>query len=163
MGTGNYIYIWYPSTGLNDSTLANPIANPTETTEYVVFVIDSTGCAGTDNVIVNVVAPFTDNGGSKDDTESFGGSKDDFYSFEVFPNPTQDMIHLSLKGSGTGTEQLAYIEILNSIGNKVYEAHPNFSHTMNRSIDLSSLAAGNYIVNVTLDQQRFTRKVTLIK
>ncbi|MFA5475495.1 MAG: C25 family cysteine peptidase [Bacteroidales bacterium] len=39
-GSGFYTYLWTPPTGLNDPTIANPIASPTETTVYTVEVSD---------------------------------------------------------------------------------------------------------------------------
>ena len=59
----SYSYVWGPTTGLSSSTVANPIANPTITTEYTVFVIDqTTGCAGTDIVRVGVIPELTPSG-----------------------------------------------------------------------------------------------------
>ena len=44
-----------PLTGLSDATIANPTANPSETTEYVVTVLNNTtGCTSTDTVTVFV-------------------------------------------------------------------------------------------------------------
>jgi hypothetical protein len=52
--SGN-IYAWSPATGLSSATVANPIANPTMTTTYIVTVTTiSTGCAATDQVTVTV-------------------------------------------------------------------------------------------------------------
>ncbi len=35
---------WYPKAGLNDSTIANPIATPSKTTDYIAYVKDAQGC-----------------------------------------------------------------------------------------------------------------------
>lgn len=35
-GGGLFTYLWTPATGLSDDTIANPVANPTQTTTYVV-------------------------------------------------------------------------------------------------------------------------------
>ncbi|MBI2968985.1 MAG: PKD domain-containing protein [Bacteroidetes bacterium] len=48
-------YNWSPSSLLNNSTIANPIANPQQTTTYYVTVIDSNGCEANDSVIVYVI------------------------------------------------------------------------------------------------------------
>ncbi|MBI3500657.1 MAG: gliding motility-associated C-terminal domain-containing protein [Bacteroidetes bacterium] len=48
-------YQWNPSTGLNNSTLANPTASPTATTTYVVTASTFT-CSGTATVVVVVNA-----------------------------------------------------------------------------------------------------------
>lgn len=47
-------YSWYPGYGLDDSTIANPVANPTVTTSYIVTVTDNLGCHHTEQHKVNV-------------------------------------------------------------------------------------------------------------
>jgi gliding motility-associated-like protein len=52
---GGDSYSWSPATGLSDATVANPIANPSETTEYIVTVQNNTtGCVSNDTVLVTV-------------------------------------------------------------------------------------------------------------
>lgn len=53
-GTSPYTYAWSPATGLNDATVANPVATPADTTIYVLTITDSKGCSDTDTVIVYV-------------------------------------------------------------------------------------------------------------
>ncbi len=48
------IYAWSPAAGLSDAGIANPIAFPTETTNYTVTYTSSNGCVATDNVKVTV-------------------------------------------------------------------------------------------------------------
>jgi hypothetical protein len=55
-GEGPYTYFWSPDAGLNDETIANPVAKPAVTTTYTVLVTDENGCTATANVTV-VVAP----------------------------------------------------------------------------------------------------------
>lgn len=51
---GPFTYRWVPGTGLNDSTIANPMASPTDTTVYTLFVAYE-GCEGSPaSVTVNV-------------------------------------------------------------------------------------------------------------
>jgi gliding motility-associated-like protein len=47
-------YSWSPSTGLNDATIANPIANPTATTIYTLTAADGT-CTAISTVKVTVI------------------------------------------------------------------------------------------------------------
>lgn len=57
--TPNTTYAWVPATGLNNTTLSNPTANPTITTNYTVTsTTTGAGCtvANTDIVVVNVSA-----------------------------------------------------------------------------------------------------------
>jgi hypothetical protein len=51
--TGGITYLWSPSLGLSDTTIANPIASPNQTTTYTVLVSGSCGTA-IDNITVNV-------------------------------------------------------------------------------------------------------------
>jgi gliding motility-associated-like protein len=46
-------YLWSPSLTLNDDTLANPTASPSDTITYFLTVSDEKGCTATDSVIVN--------------------------------------------------------------------------------------------------------------
>ena len=54
-GNGIYTYSWTPSAGLNDTTLANPTASPSDTTTYIVTVTDSNGCIATDSMKLSVL------------------------------------------------------------------------------------------------------------
>ena len=59
-GTDPYTYLWSPTTGLDDPTLANPTASPGTTTTYTVTVTDSaspTPATATDSVLVSFTAP----------------------------------------------------------------------------------------------------------
>lgn len=50
-----YDYQWTPSTGLNDSSLSNPIATVSSSITYQVTVIDQfTSCVAQDSVVINV-------------------------------------------------------------------------------------------------------------
>ncbi len=52
--TGGNSYVWTPSTGLSNDTIANPIACPTVTTNYIVNISDTNSCAGIDSVEISV-------------------------------------------------------------------------------------------------------------
>jgi hypothetical protein len=51
--SGGFIYNWLPATGLSNSTVNNPLAFPTQSTQYTVTVSDNV-CIGTDSVWVFV-------------------------------------------------------------------------------------------------------------
>ena len=52
--TGGGTYSWAPSTGLSDTAILNPVANPDSTTTYYVTVTDANGCTNIDSVTVFV-------------------------------------------------------------------------------------------------------------
>src|SRR5205085_3397058 len=52
--TGGNNCSWFPSVGLSNPTICNPIATPDVTTTYYVTVTDANGCTNTDSVTVFV-------------------------------------------------------------------------------------------------------------
>jgi len=50
---GNH-FLWNPSEGLSNDTIANPIAFPQSTTKYFVTVTDSNVCSSTDSVLISI-------------------------------------------------------------------------------------------------------------
>ena len=52
--SGGQTYSWSPATGLSDPLIANPIADPINTTTYTVTVTSANGCTSTDQVTVTV-------------------------------------------------------------------------------------------------------------
>ncbi|MGZ8537168.1 MAG: PKD domain-containing protein, partial [Flavisolibacter sp.] len=55
---GGATYTWTPATGLNNASIASPIASPATSTLYKVKVVTDKGCAQTDSVMINVAQPF---------------------------------------------------------------------------------------------------------
>jgi gliding motility-associated-like protein len=53
--SGGVSYSWAPSAGLSNSSIANPVAAPTTSTAYCVFVFDANGCYDSSCVIVIVI------------------------------------------------------------------------------------------------------------
>ncbi len=54
--TGGLNYQWSPTTGLNNSTIANPVASPSNLTTYIVVVTDVNGCTDDDQVTIDINA-----------------------------------------------------------------------------------------------------------
>ena len=54
-GTTPYTWSWSPTDGLSSSTVSNPTASPTSTTNYTVTATDSEGeCSGSDSITIEV-------------------------------------------------------------------------------------------------------------
>lgn len=53
-GVSPYTYLWSPGTGLNSTSIANPVAAPSVTTAYTVTVTDNAGCIASDEIIVSL-------------------------------------------------------------------------------------------------------------
>lgn len=54
-GTGVTTFTWKPTTGLSAANIANPIANPTETTTYEVTGFTANGCIRSSKVTITVI------------------------------------------------------------------------------------------------------------
>ncbi len=64
---GTYTYSWAPTTGLSNSSVSNPVANPSSTTEYIVTTVDQNNCVVKDSVTLTVSGNLLD--GSPDQTD----------------------------------------------------------------------------------------------
>jgi gliding motility-associated-like protein len=57
--TGGSTYSWYsPFSTFNDSTLANPLVTPSQTTTYIVTIKNDSGCVKTEHVKIWVTQPI---------------------------------------------------------------------------------------------------------
>jgi gliding motility-associated-like protein len=56
--TGGTTYRWTPATGLSNPNIANPIANPTQTTRYTVTISNPQGCSKDTSVLITVANPL---------------------------------------------------------------------------------------------------------
>lgn len=54
-GTAPYVYSWLPYIGLNNDSIANPLAGPNQQTTFTLTVVDAKGCMDKDVVTVFVV------------------------------------------------------------------------------------------------------------
>lgn len=79
-------------------------------------------------------------------------SNDKFVSqnFNIYPNPTSDVLNISLENNLVLQEATIY----NNLGQVVKTATENV-------IDVSQLAKGLYFVEVTTDQGKATKKVVV--
>lgn len=60
--TGGLQYEWSPGESLSDSTIANPIATPTQTTTYHIKITNADGCIAQDTLQVKVIIGAVENG-----------------------------------------------------------------------------------------------------
>jgi gliding motility-associated-like protein len=88
---GGSSFSWTPSSSLNDSQIANPLASPVETTEYTVVVKDSLDCSAEGKVLVEVTEHafiptlFTPNGDTRNDNlRIFGLTQASDFKFSIF-------------------------------------------------------------------------------
>ncbi len=74
--SGGEIYTWKPSTGLNNPSIASPIASPLTTTTYQVIATDTKGCFKDTGYIPIDVFPLPKVNAGPDKTINIGGQTD---------------------------------------------------------------------------------------
>lgn len=63
-GTGGAVYEWQPNIFLNNNQIANPVASPTRSVQYILKVKDFIGCPkpSYDTLLLKVITPYIDAG-----------------------------------------------------------------------------------------------------
>lgn len=130
-GSGGVLYSWSPATGLNDASIANPVATPSTTTVYTLTATNAIGqCASTSAVTVTVnpspTAAITqlnleickgDNTtltASGGDTYSWFPGGETTASILVSPLITSSYTVTVLKNNGCSDSTTASVDVLNS-------------------------------------------------
>lgn len=143
------VYEWEPATALSCTDCQDPIANPTETTAYIVTVTEPAGCTGMDTVVVNVIS--------------------DLVGILYVPNaftPNGDGVNDDFVVSGNAIKDYE-IMIYDRFGEMVFQSN-DISQNWTGEFQGTALDPGvfMYVVQVTfLDDQEDFRKgsITLIK
>lgn len=146
-GTPGYVYYWTPSIGLDDNTLANPIATMDSTTTYTVTVTDSNGCSSSDNITINV-----NPSGLDDRTSAF--------NFSIYPNPNKGSFSLVLKNAYQLLD--IKVEVINNFGQMIYfEKMDACIPNIVKEIDISNQISGIYFVKIEGKDVRSIMKVII--
>ena len=88
-GSGEYQYRWSPAKTLDDSIIVNPVANPLDTTTYLLTVTDNFGCSFSLNYTVNVKTATSIN-------QQFITSEK--LNAVLYPNPNDGVFKVKLTG-----------------------------------------------------------------
>lgn len=129
-GTADYLYSWSPNESLDDNTLANPVASPTETTIYSVLITDVNGCTGSDELTVTLTVSVND---------LISG-----VSYSIYPNPSMDYISLELTSENL-SENLK-IKIVNNTGQTIMSENVKFENKLIKQFEISNYSKGLYFI-----------------
>lgn len=125
IATGGTNYLWSPSIGLSNATIANPFAKPDSTQQYIVAVSNGR-CSAIDTVVVHV-----------DTTVVLGIShaSNSLNKFKIYPNPAHDVVIID---NGKYLSMSSYtINIFNALGQSVFN-----TNTMQQQFALNAANLG---------------------
>lgn len=131
-GTSPYTYNW--SNGSQNQTITNLPAGT-----YTVTITDNTGCT---KVSSTTIAPTVG-----------VANLEEVASVKLFPNPTKDVCYIQIE---TANEQAVTIQVYNNIGQLVYGKNENNFKQGTEAVDVSTFAAGVYVVRVQLNSSMRT-------
>jgi hypothetical protein len=138
VGVGNppYTYTWSNGSVLNVPNITN-LAGGTST----VTVTDALGCSNTLTITIEITA-----------TNEIEG----LTAFGLQPNPTPGLLtmHAAFDRSVD-----ASLEVLNLLGQDVWETHQTRVSGLSEQVDLTPYPDGMYLVRLTVDRQSITRKI----
>jgi len=105
-GSGEYIYLWEPATGLDDPTIARPMASPETDVSYTLTVTDGKGCnvVSVQNVTVDLTSVNTHHA---------------VPFLKVYPNPGNGNFRLEMQGMAP---QQSSVWMTNMLGEIIHEA-----------------------------------------
>jgi gliding motility-associated-like protein len=133
-GTGSGSYSWSPSSGLSNANIANPVANPSSTTNYTLTVTGANGCTNTEDILITV-----DKGLPSVDAGT------DFTTTCTTPTYT-------INGSGTGSFQWSPISGLSDATIATPVASPSTTTTYTLTTTGANGCTNSDAVTITVDQ-----------
>ena len=145
-------YRWFPSGGLSDTTILNPVATPTISTTYYFGLIDTTGTIPGminyyDSVKVLVSCVGIDEYGNKKDAG-------------MYPNPANTKAYYEMELS---SDETGFVQLYDLLGNIV--ASQKLNAGQNKAVfDLTELASGLYVYKVIINNEfRTSNKLIITK
>jgi hypothetical protein len=158
-GAAPYLYFWSPITNLNSGTVANPLAYPASTTTFTVFVIDSNGCAATDQVQVTINSPVVIEDGEKNEVGLIEAAN---FIVDIFPNPTSEFANVKIELVGDVPKPVV-IEIYSILGRQLYSWSSDIYESLLHRLDLEKFISGHYYLKVKIGGDEITRKIVVVK
>jgi hypothetical protein len=136
VGLGNPPYQYHWNTGATTQTITNLAVG-----QYTVTVTDALGCSNVLTVNLNLTGTSI---------------PEVLNTINLQPNPTTGILQLK---AVFGRAVNAQVEVLNLVGQRIWENHAGQIENLHETIDLSAYPNGLYLVRLTVDGEAITRKV----
>jgi hypothetical protein len=101
------------------------------------------------------------------ETDLYASEPDDYVNdinennyLKIFPNPNTGVFSISAKLKG---KQDIIINIFSLKGNKVYTENASAIDSFNKSVDVSYLSKETYIVQITLNNTKYSGRIVINK
>ncbi|MDD3875652.1 MAG: T9SS type A sorting domain-containing protein [Bacteroidales bacterium] len=148
-GTPPYVISWFPTYGLSDPTIANPMALPDDTTTYTVSITDAHNCTTWSQMTINI-----------DPCSGFNEFENDF-SINIFPNPvTEGFLNISLHGYKNNEDfKLSLFSIYGQL--ILNQDIKILNGKWDGVIDVSSVAKGVYIFETNNNYKSKFEKIVI--
>lgn len=146
-GTMAYTYTW-SGTNLINNTVANPVALPTTTGDYIVTVTDARNCTAFDTISITV-----------DTCVGLPDPRIDV-TLSIYPNPSDGNFKLVL--DGTHTDAAFSARVFDATGKLVVTRQLGLLETrLEDRFELNYLSRGVYTVEVRAGSHRFVRNIVI--
>jgi hypothetical protein len=139
-GTAPYTYLWDDASAQMTATATGLSAGT-----YNVEVTDAEGCSTTASVVVDLGSGIRELA---------------LADLRIYPNPTQKEVTISFTSA---TAKDFEVVIFSPIGNAVIADEVLASNSYFRNFDVSALAAGVYFVEISNEEGKTLRKLTVLK
>ncbi|WP_343697041.1 HYR domain-containing protein [Flavobacterium sp.] len=144
----NGTFLWTPSTGLNNDKIANPIAQPAETTTYKVVFTNEDGCQAEDSVTITVLPALTDE--TKYGFSPNGDGINDFWQIDDITDYPNNQVLIYNRWGDLVFQTENYDNALN-----VFTGIANKS----RNLGANQLPEGTYFFEIRVNQPHHFKKL----
>lgn len=135
-GAGGYSYDWEPKDCLSNPNIADPVATPSQPTEFIVTVTDDEGNTAEASVRVEI--------------RDLNIQENSLEQVSIFPNPTEGRFFV------TGIQGNTRYQLANSLGQTVLNGTADSDFIIEKH-----LAKGVYLLKLSNNDQTSVRKITV--
>ena len=139
-GDAPFSFVWTDGNGNVVGTTEDVTGLPAG--EYTLLITDANGCTATTTVLIDNVSSVSE--------KVFPGT------FNAFPNPTTDFLNLEIK---LNTSKDFNWKIYNGQGQLMKISANGLNNSVFEKIDISNLASGIYMLTVSVENERFFKKI----